>query len=304
VSEAVFELQAGDGPLIVSAPHVGRELPQKIAARLTPPGRALVDTDWDVERLYPFAGELRATTLFARFSRYVVDLNRDPHDVSQYPGARTTSLIPTETFEGEALYADGDEPDPSELAARRERYWEPYHAALCEQIARVRERHGYALLIDAHSIWGRLPLLFDGELPDVNLGTNSGCSCSRALCDIVANVFAGSPYGCVIDGRFKGGFITRRYGDPAANVHALQIELNQRTYFADSSRLGHGVALYPATGDRRVASVARRAHHQWDAAKAAPLSVTLRAACQSLLRSAQRTFPATTTPAQQLPPSQ
>ncbi len=304
MSEAPFELQAGDGPLILSAPHVGRELPQEIAARLTPPGRALVDTDWDVERLYPFASELGATTLFARFSRYVVDLNRDPHDVSLYPGARTTTLIPTETFEGEALYAAGDEPDPGEIAARRERYWEPYHAALRTQLERVVAQHGYALVVDAHSIWGRLPLLFDGELPGVNLGTNGGRACSRALCDIVANVFAGSPYGCVVDGRFKGGYITRRYGEPAANVHALQIELNQDTYLADPSRPGHRVALYPATGERRVARVARRAAHQWDSAKAALLSVTLRAACQSLLRSAARTLPATTTPAQQLPPSQ
>jgi len=303
VSDAVYELHRGDGPLIVSAPHVGRELPDDLASRLTAPGRALVDTDWDVDRLYPFAPELGATALVARFSRYVVDLNRDPHDASLYPGARTTTLVPTETFEGEALYAAGDEPDAQEVAARRERYWEPYHAALREQIARSKAQHGYALLVDAHSIWGRLPLLFDGELPDVNLGTNDGRSCARALRDIVANVFGGSQYGHVIDGRFKGGYITRTYGQPTANVHALQIELNQRTYLIDDQRERKPVAVYPG-GERRIASVARRDANGWDPAKAAPLSVTLRAACQSLLRSAARHLPARTTPAQHVPPSQ
>ncbi|MBC5801072.1 MAG: N-formylglutamate deformylase [Candidatus Eremiobacteraeota bacterium] len=303
MSDAVYELHCGDGPLIVSAPHVGRELPDELAARLTPPGRALVDTDWDVDRLYPFAHDLGATTLFARCSRYVVDLNRDPSDAALYPGTRTTTLVPTETFEGEALYADGDEPNAEEVAARRERYWEPYHAALREQIARVKARHGYALLIDAHSIWGRLPLLFDGELPDVNLGTNGGRSCARALRDIVANVFGGSPYRHVVDARFKGGYITRAYGEPPAGVHALQIELNQRTYLVDDDGVRKPLVKYPGI-ERRTTSVPRRNGHGWDSDKAARLSVTLRAACQSMLRSAARHLPATTTPAQQVPPSQ
>ncbi|MDQ2908336.1 MAG: N-formylglutamate deformylase [Candidatus Eremiobacteraeota bacterium] len=268
-SDALFDLQRRDGALVLSVPHAGLELPGSLAERLTPQGRALVDTDWGVPRLYPFAQELEATMLVARMSRYVVDLNRDPHDVPLYPGARTTTLCPTETFEGEPLYEPGDEPDAHETTRRREQYWEPYHAALRDELARVHAMHGYALLVDAHSIWGRLPLLFPGALPDVNLGTNHQRSCAPNLCDVVANVFAGSPYDHVVNGRFKGGYITRHHGAPERNVHALQIELNQHTYLVEDSR------------------------SEWDAAKATKLSVTLRAACETVLRAAERTLPST-----------
>ncbi len=259
MSGATFELRRGEGPLIVSAPHVGTLLPDALAARLTPPGRALVDTDWDVDRLYAFAAaELGATTLRARFSRYVVDLNRDPGGTSLYPGARTTGLCATETFEGEPLYAPGEDPTEAEVAERRAASWEPYHAALRAEIARVRAAHGYALLLDAHSIWGRLPLLFEGELPDVNVGTNSGASCDPALSAALVAAVHDSPYSHVVNGRFKGGYITRHYGDPVRGVHAVQIELNQRTYLADGSRT------------------------RWDDAKAARLSAALRRACEAL----------------------
>lgn len=255
----VYELRRGDGPLLISAPHAGTELPDELAARLTPAGRTLIDADWHVDRLYGFGPALGATMLRAQYSRYVVDVNRDPDGISLYPGARTTGLCPTETFEGDALYADGDAPDDGEIAARRARYWEPYHDALAEELARIRALHGYALLLDAHSIWGRLPLLFEGELPDVNLGTNSGRSCEPGLTDAVVGVLRRSPYGHVVDGRFKGGYITRHYADPADGLQALQIELNQRTYLADGSRTA------------------------WDDAKAACLSETLRGVCEAML---------------------
>ncbi len=270
--QVLFDLERRGGPLIVSVPHAGIEVPSALWERLTPPGRALMDTDWFVPRLYPFVAELDATLLVARMSRYVVDLNRDPTGASLYPGARTTTLCPTETFDGEALYAGSAAPGEVEIAQRREAYWRPYHAALSDEIARVRARHGYALLLDAHSIWGRLPLLFEGELPDINLGTNDGASCARALCDVVANVFGGSPYTYVVDWRFKGGYITRYYGAPENDVHALQIELNERTYLRDDSR------------------------NEWDAEKAARLSVTLRAACETFVRSAVRTLRPDTEP--------
>lgn len=255
----VFELHAGRGPLLLSAPHVGTLLPDEIAPRLTPPGRALVDTDWCADRLYPFAESLGASVLRARYSRYVVDLNRDPAGTVLYPGARTTGFIPTETFAGEPLYAPGDEPGTEETAARRERYFDPYHAALRDELARLKSAHGRALLLDAHTIWGRLPLVFEGELPDINIGTNSGASCDPRLTAAVASAAAGSPYTVVVDGRFKGGYITRGYGAPAHGVDAIQIELNQRTYLADGSRT------------------------QWDDAKAARLSRVLRTMCEALL---------------------
>jgi N-formylglutamate deformylase len=255
----VFDLERGDGPLLISAPHVGTYLPDEIAERLTPPGRALVDTDWYADRLYPFATQLGATVLRARWSRYVVDLNRDPSGASLYPGTRTTGMVATETFEGEPLYAPGDEPGHDEIAVRRALCFDPYHDVLAGEIARIKAAHGYALLLDAHSIWSPLPLLFEGELPDLNVGTNSGRSCDPALRDAVARAVAASMYSHVVDGRFKGGYITRRYGTPAEAVHAIQIEINQKTYLADGSRTA------------------------WDDAKAARLSAVLRAACETLL---------------------
>jgi len=231
-----FTLTERGGPLLISAPHVGTALPDGFAARLTAVGKTLIDTDWDVDLLYGFAAEMDASVLRAHWSRYVVDLNRDPDGASLYPGARTTGLCPTETFVGEALYVDGQAPDDAEIVARRAAFWEPYHAELHAQLERIRARHGYALLLDAHSIWGVLPLLFDGELPDVNLGTNSGASCDAALVAGVEDVLAASPFSHVTNGRFKGGYITRHHGNPAAGVHALQIELNQKNYLADGSR--------------------------------------------------------------------
>ncbi len=280
MSEPLFELRRGDSALVVSVPHVGLALTPPLAARLTTAGRALVDTDWDVNRLYASAPEVGATMLTARFSRYVVDLNRDPEGASLYPEARTTTLCPIETFEGEPLYARGAEPSADEIATRRTTYWQPYHAALENELIRVRARHGYALLLDAHSIWGRLPLLFDGELPELNVGTNSGRACGDGMCAALRDVLDASPYEYVVDGRFKGGYITRHYGMPQHNVHALQIELNQSTYLADGSRT------------------------QWDERKAARLYATLRAGCEAMLAWGQRSLPATTTPAHGLAPSQ
>jgi N-formylglutamate amidohydrolase len=249
---------------------------------MTAIGRTSIDTDWDVDRLYAFAPELGIGTIASRVSRYAADLNRDPHDAPLYPGARTTGVCATETFQGEPLYTHGDKPTPGEIADRVATYWAPYHAALANEIARVRARHGYALLLDGHSIWGSLPLLFTGDLPDVNLGTNAGRSCAPQMTATVADALRPSYPSLVIDGRFKGGYITRTYGAPDSGVHAIQIELNQRTYLADGSRA--------AT----------------DATKAATLSAALRDACAALLAFQPTSLgtPATTVPAHSGRPSQ
>ena len=196
----------------------------------------LIDTDWYVDRLYAFAADMGITTLRAMISRYVVDLNRDPAGAVLYANARTSAICPSETFEGAALYKPGNEPTPGEIARRIQTYWRPYHDALRAELNRLRAAHGYAMLLDAHSIWGRLPLLFDGELRDINIGTNSGASCAPAL--TIQAVFATTPstYSVIVDDRFKGGYITRHYGKPDDKIHALQIELNQRTYLAEGSR--------------------------------------------------------------------
>lgn len=225
------EVVRRDGPLVLSVPHSGTHVPDDIRARLTEAGRALPDTDWWLERLYDFDGELDATVVRAHASRYVIDVNRPPDDASLYPGQFTTGLCPTVTFDGEPLYRAGDEPDAAEIAWRRRDWHEPYHAALGTELERVRERHGFVLLYDCHSIRSRVPRLFEGELPVLNIGTNDGRSCAPALQDAVMAVcIAQDAFSHVLNGRFKGGWITRHYGRPDDGAHAVQMELAWRAY--------------------------------------------------------------------------
>lgn len=225
----LFRLHQGESCLIVSIPHAGTYVPPDIAARLTPAGRACVDADFHVDRLYGFAAGLGATVLAATHSRTVADLNRPPDGARLYPGQAETGLCPTETFAGAALYA-GAPPDAAEIATRRETYWAPYHAALRAEIDRVRARHGVAHLLDGHSIHGRIPRLFAGELPDLNLGTNDGASAGAAITARAMAVLAAARFSHVLNGRFKGGYITRHYGAPGQGVHALQLEMAWRAY--------------------------------------------------------------------------
>jgi N-formylglutamate amidohydrolase len=219
-----------DSPLILSLPHSGTELADGLRQRLTEHARTLPDTDWHIDRLYAFAENLPATTVQAVFSRYVIDVNRDPSGASLYLGKATTSLVPTTSFAGDPLYLAGEEPDAAEIAERRRTCFEPYHQALAEQIERVKASQGYALLYDCHSIKSHVPRLFEGELPVLNLGTNHGKSCAQDLRQRLEAVMAESPFSHVTDGRFKGGWITRHYGNPGDNVHAVQMELAQRCY--------------------------------------------------------------------------
>jgi N-formylglutamate deformylase len=229
----VFSLHRGDAPLLVSIPHLGLGLPADCAAGMTEVARLQRDADWHLDRLYAFAHELGASVLAARLSRYVVDLNRPPGGESLYPGQTTTGLFPTESFRGEPIYRPGHEPDEAERARRLRRYWQPYHDALAAELARLRSAHGAVLLWEAHSIAGELPRLFDGELPALNFGTNEGRSCARGLREATLAAASGGAFSQVIDGRFKGGYITRRYGDPASGVHAIQLEMAQRVYMQE-----------------------------------------------------------------------
>jgi N-formylglutamate amidohydrolase len=233
-NEPIFAEHAGDAPLLVSIPHGGTELPDDIAANLTDAALTLPDTDWHVGRLYDFAAALGASTIAARLSRYVVDLNRPSDGQSLYPGQATTGLTPTTTFDGDPLYRAGKTPEPAEIARRVTAYWRPYHAALAQRLKAIRRRHGVVLLWDAHSIRGRVPRLFEGRLPDLNLGTNGGVSADQALVQRVAAVAEAASYSSVLDGRFKGGHITRAYGDPVNGVHAIQLELAQETYMDEA----------------------------------------------------------------------
>ncbi len=226
----VFTLTRGDSPLLVSVPHGGRLIPEEQQARMTRAGLALPDTDWHVAELYDFARELGASMLVARYSRYVVDLNRPPDDGSLYEGQVATGLCPQYTFAGEPLYRDDAPVSQAEVAARVEGYWRPYHARLVQALDEVRARHGYALLWDAHSIPSRVPRLFDGELPVLNLGNFDDRTCDPDLARKLYGIAAASPYNAVLNGRFKGGYITRHYGDPGNGVQAMQLELAQRAY--------------------------------------------------------------------------
>ncbi|MDZ5650202.1 N-formylglutamate deformylase [Nitrospirillum sp. BR 11828] len=228
----IFTFRQGTVPLLISFPHVGIQVPGDIAARLVPEAHALVDTDWHVDALYDFADAIGASTLVAGHSRYVVDLNRPADDANLYPGQAGTGLIPEVMFDGTPLYLPGQGPDDAEKAARVATYWQPYHAQLSAELERLKARHGYALLWDAHSIAAEVPRLFEGRLPDLNLGSNAGASCAGGFTDAVFGVAQASAYSAVLNGRFKGGHITRHYGQPAAHVHALQLELSQDTHLA------------------------------------------------------------------------
>jgi N-formylglutamate deformylase len=217
--------------LLVSMPHVGTHLPPELAARMTEAALVLADTDWHVERLYEFLDPLGASVLRPTHSRYVVDLNRPPDGANLYPGQDTTALVPIDTFAREPIYRPRQAPDLGEIAERVDRYWRPYHAALRGELERIRAAHGYALLWDAHSIASELPRFFSGRLPDLNFGTAAGASCAPPIrLAVFEEARRAAGYSAVLDGRFKGGYITRAYGRPGERVHAMQLELSQRTY--------------------------------------------------------------------------
>jgi len=228
------ETKRGDGPVILAMPHTGLYVPDQIFKALNERGRALADADWRVDRLYDGLLE-SATIVRATFHRYVIDANRDPAGASLYPGQNTTELCPATDFGGAPIYRDGAKPDEAEIARRRGLYHAPYHAAIEAKIARARAAHGIAVLYDCHSIRSEIPFLFDGRLPDFNIGTNGGKTCARGLEKEVFNICkAADGYSCILNGRFKGGWTTRHYGRTLEHVHAIQMELAQRTYMEEA----------------------------------------------------------------------
>lgn len=255
-----FDFRAGDGPLVIAAPHVGIHLPAAIAATMNETGRAVGETDFHVHRLFDFAPELGAATLFATHSRYVVDLNRDPEGGNLYPGKFETGLCPVSDFDQHPIYPEGHEPHAGEILYRRNTWWQPYHDRLRQALDDAVARHGRALLIDAHSIRPEIPSLFEGRLPDLNFGTNCGLTLNPDLVAVVDAWRNGqSQFSHVRDGRFKGGYTTRHYGRPDQGIQALQIEIVQDCYLNSDTP------------------------HLYDARKAAPLSQALRPLVESLL---------------------
>lgn len=231
----VCDWHQGTSPLLITIPHDGRRIPPRIKDRMTEDGTAIPDTDWHVRKLYDFAPLSGASVLEAKFSRYVVDLNRPVDDHALYQDHVTTGLFPTQTFDGRQIYREGEVVSERQRERRLQRYWHPYHEQVADALARIRDRFGYALLWDAHSIRSQLPRLFEGELPDLNIGTNDGKSCPAAVQAAVARVAEASPYSSAVNGRFKGGHTTRHYGNPEAGIYAIQLEIAQRTYMDENS---------------------------------------------------------------------
>lgn len=234
-----YTLHRGHTPLLLSLPHVGTRIPAALLPRYAERASALEDTDWHLQAVYAFARELGASILAPEHSRYVIDLNRPPENAPMYPGANNTELCPTRFFTGEPLYRAGQAPDAAEVAQRLATYWRPYHDALAAELARLKAQHGHALLWDGHSIRSQLPWLFDGRLPDLNLGTAGGTSCAPELRAALQQVLqAQDRFSQVVDGRFKGGHITRSFGKPAAGRHAVQLEMCWSTYMPEEPPYG------------------------------------------------------------------
>lgn len=228
-------LRRGTSAVLISMPHVGTVIPEDLQPQYTTRALEVEDTDWFLDRLYAFAAELGAGLLVPRLSRYVIDLNRPSDNQPMYAGQNNTELCPTRHFTGEPLYRDGCAPDEAEIRRRVERCWQPYHDALRAELRRLAAAHGHAVLFDAHSIKSELPWLFEGRLPHMNLGTAAGHSCDASLRDALTRVFeAQSAYRHVVDGRFRGGHITRAYGRPRAGVHAVQLEMCWRAYMDEA----------------------------------------------------------------------
>ena len=230
----LYDYQSGNTPLLISMPHAGSFIPEAIAEKMSDEGKASSDTDWHVDRLYEFAKGMQVYWLRANYSRYVIDLNRSADDKSLYPDRNTTELCPTTTFAEQPVYMHNQTPDRSEINDRLMQYWQPYHQQLAQSIYEIQQRFGYAVLLEAHSIAAHVPRFFEGQLTDFNFGTNAGTSCSV---DLVAKLkrLNFEPFSVVYDGVFKGGYITRAFGKPDVNIHALQLEISQAAYLPEDT---------------------------------------------------------------------
>lgn len=238
-----YTLQHGSSPLLVSMPHIGTHIPDELRGAYVPRAWAVEDTDWHLDQLYNALPALGASVLMPHTSRYVIDLNRPPDDAPMYPGASNTELCPTHFFTGDALYLPGQAPELPERLRRRALYWQPYHTALAAELQRLKAEHGYALLWDAHSIRSQIGWLFEGTLPGLNVGTANGTSAHDAIAHAVMQTCAAqTEVSHVLNGRFKGGYITRHYGAPANRVHAVQLEMCQYLYMQEGAPFAYDAA--------------------------------------------------------------
>lgn len=236
---SLFSFHQGELPLLISMPHVGTMIAPEVAAQMRPLALQLADTDWHLPVLYNMLDELGVSLIHANYSRYVIDLNRAPDDANLYPGQDTTGLCPLDTFAKQPLYLEGKAPDAAEVQRRICQYWQGYHQQLQAELERLRAQHGIAILWDAHSIASQVPRFFEGKLPDLNFGTANGASCDagleQALAQSLQDYRGQTSYSHVFNGRFKGGYITRHYGQPGRNIHAVQLEMSQCIYMDEAA---------------------------------------------------------------------
>ena len=229
-----YDLVTGNIGVLISMPHNGQFIPDDIAQTMTEQAQQVADTDWYIDKLYDFAHDLGISVIKPKYSRYVIDLNRNTDGSNLYPGANSTELCPSTAFDLSPLYKAGQEPDKAEIQRRTALYWQPYHRALRDTLAQMKTKFGKVVLLDAHSILSQVPRFFEGQLPDFNFGNANGASCSEELMTDIMTLDL-SPYSSVVNGRFKGGFITRGFGKPEENIHAVQLELSQHTYMDEPS---------------------------------------------------------------------
>ena len=241
--QTTYTFEQGQIPLLVSMPHSGIHIPADIQEQLTPVSQLLSDTDWHLPLLYNMLQELGASHIQAKCSRYVIDLNRSSDDVNLYPGQDTTGLCPIDTFDKQPLYLNSNHPTKTDVQRRVSLYWEPYHQKIQEELKRMRNQYGIAILWDAHSIASQVPRFFDGKLTDLNFGTADQKSCSLSLQSAIENSLKNTSdavqFSHIFNGRFKGGYITRQYGKPEENIHAIQLEMSQCLYMDESIPYGY-----------------------------------------------------------------
>ncbi len=253
MNEPPFFVDAAKGeaiPLLVSLPHAGCEVPPEIRSRFfEEEARQLPDTDWHLRQLYSFVPEMGADLLSGRFNRYVVDLNRPKDGTPLYPGRSETELVPTSTFAGLPIYEEGDEPQAAEIEERTELYWRPYHRELERRLLNLKQRFGYALLWEGHSIVSFVPRFVQGKLPDFMLGDVEGQSAASELSDAAFQALGAGPLEAVRNKPFKGGFITRKFGRPDEGVHALQLEMRQALYMEEMPPFPYDKEKAPAVAE-------------------------------------------------------
>jgi N-formylglutamate deformylase len=235
----ITKAQTSEVPIVISVPHCGIEFPDEIKDQYKKKMiKSPDDTDWFVDQLYDFAPALGITMITANYSRWVIDLNRDKNNKPLYSDGRLiTGLCPVTTFLGEPIYKDErTEVEPPERKRRIDLYYTPYHQQLEKLLSEYKKKFGKVLLWDCHSIRQSVPTLHKEKFPDLILGDADSTSASPGLIEAALGVLDHNTYSVKHNQPFKGGYITRRYGKPSANQHALQLEMSKVCYMDDTEK--------------------------------------------------------------------